>query len=87
MFLHPSILFLHGRGVFKEVVCLKDEDEVEVLLEGEVMEPEREVDVDIFELVDVKDVDAVVERRSWEEDNCLCLDPLCILTPLFDVDS
>ena len=38
------------------MVCLKDEDEVEVLLEGEVMEPERKVDVDIFELVDVKDV-------------------------------
>ena len=54
------------------MICLEDEDEVEVLLEGEVMEPEREVDVDIFELVDVKDVDAVVERRSWEEDNCLC---------------
>ena len=69
------------------MICLEDEDKVDVILAAEVLVQERVVDVDIFELVDVMDVDAVVERRSWEEDNSLCLDPLCILTPLFDVDS
>ena len=58
--MHPSILFLHGRGVFKEVICLEDD----VLAVGEVSEQEGVVSVDIFELVDVM-VGTVVERGDY----------------------
>ena len=55
MLLHPSIRFLHGRGGFKEVICL-DEDVVDELVVDEAGDPERIVSVDTSELVDDLDV-------------------------------
>ena len=62
------------------MICL-DEDVVDELVVDEAREPGRMVSVDTSELVDDLDV------GTGEDDTPLRLEPLCIFTPLLDVDS
>jgi hypothetical protein len=48
MLLHPSILFLHGRGGLREVICFEDDDVVDALVVNEGWDPEIVLCVDIF---------------------------------------